>query len=209
MDPVSFVDELRRHRATAILRTDDTARAAAAMRAAITGGFRIVEFTMSVPGALDLVREFSQRGDAIVGVGTVLTAEEAGRAVEAGARFIVSPVVDEVVIRAAAELGVAAMPGTQTPTEMLRAHRAGARLCKLFPAPAGGPEFVRAVLGPLPFLDIVPTNGVDETNAAEYIAAGAVAVGFLRSLFEPEAMQRGDWARIEQRARTLLAALAS
>jgi 2-dehydro-3-deoxyphosphogluconate aldolase/(4S)-4-hydroxy-2-oxoglutarate aldolase len=106
----------------------------------------------------------------------------------------------------AAELGVACMPGTHTPTEMLRAHRAGAQLCKLFPAPAGGPAWLRSVLAPLPFLKVVPTNGVDERNAAEWLGAGAFAVGFVSPLFDATDIRAGNWDAIEARARRCLAA---
>ena len=99
------------------------------------------------------------------------------------------------------------MPGTHTPTEMLRAHRAGASLQKLFPAPGIGPTYVKACLGPMPFLRIVPTSGVDESNAAAYLQAGAFAVGFVTSLFDPEDLAAGRFDRVEQRARSLLAAV--
>jgi 2-dehydro-3-deoxyphosphogluconate aldolase/(4S)-4-hydroxy-2-oxoglutarate aldolase len=143
----------------------------------------------------------------VVGTGTVMDEAQAQRSVEAGAGFLVSPVVDEAVISAAGELGVAAMPGTHTPSEMLRAHRAGAQLCKLFPAPAGGPAWVRAVLGPMPYLRIVPTNGVDEHNAAEWFDAGVFAVGFVAPLFVTEDIEAGRWDVIEARAQSCLAAV--
>lgn len=201
-----FVAELGREKASAILRTDSQVRAAAAMDAAVRGGFRIVEFTLTIPGALELVTEFSRRPDLIVGAGTVLTVEDARASAEAGARFLVSPVLDEEVVRAAGELGVAAMPGVHTATEMFRAHRAGAPLQKLFPAPAGGPAYVRALLAPMPFLRIVPTHGVDAESAPAYLAAGAFAVGFVSSLFRPEDIEGGRMDLVEERARILLAA---
>ncbi|MGD2129275.1 MAG: bifunctional 4-hydroxy-2-oxoglutarate aldolase/2-dehydro-3-deoxy-phosphogluconate aldolase [Lysobacterales bacterium] len=206
MTPEAFVARLGREKASAILRTNDQEKAALAMEAAIRGGFTILEFTLSIPGAFELVKDFSRREGVVVGAGTVLTPDEAQQSVEAGARFLVSPVVDDAVIGAARELGVASMPGTHTPTEMLRAHRAGAQLCKLFPAPAGGPAWVRAVLGPMPFLKIVPTNGVDENNAGEWIAAGVYGVGFVATLFEPADVAAGRWDAIEERARRCLAA---
>jgi 2-dehydro-3-deoxyphosphogluconate aldolase/(4S)-4-hydroxy-2-oxoglutarate aldolase len=116
-------------------------------------------------------------------------------------------VVDEAVIRAASDLGVASMPGTHTPTEMLRAHRAGAQLCKLFPAPAGGPAWVRSVLGPMPWLKIVPTNGVDEHNAADWMAAGVFGVGFVAPLFPAGDLAAGRWDAIESRAARCIAAV--
>jgi 2-dehydro-3-deoxyphosphogluconate aldolase/(4S)-4-hydroxy-2-oxoglutarate aldolase len=109
-------------------------------------------------------------------------------------------VADTAVIRAAADLGVAMIPGVHTPTEMLRAHEDGAPLLKLFPAPAGGPSYLRSVLGPLPFLKIVPTNGVDESNIAAWLAAGAWAVGLVGPLFVAEDLATSNWAAIEARA---------
>jgi 2-dehydro-3-deoxyphosphogluconate aldolase/(4S)-4-hydroxy-2-oxoglutarate aldolase len=140
----------------------------------------------------------------VVGAGTVLSVGDAEEAVDAGARFLVSPVVDAAVIRRAAELGVASLPGAHTPTELLAAHQAGAPLLKLFPAPAGGPAWLRSVLAPLPFLRVVPTNGVDLDNAAEWLAAGAWALGFVASLFAPEDLREHRWDRIEERAARIL-----
>jgi len=207
MAPDDFVEFLGTHKATAILRTTVPEAAGPAMEAAVRGGFKIVEFTMTTPGALELIAEFSRRGDVVVGAGTVLEVAQARAAVEAGARYLVSPVVDEDVIMIARKLDVAMMPGTHTPTEMLRAYRAGAQLQKLFPAPGIGAPFVRACLGPMPFLKIVPTSGVDEHNAQAYMEAGAFAVGFVAPLFAPDDLAAGDFARVESRARTLLNAV--
>ena len=208
MNPNDFVARLGKTRASAILRTDSADAAAEAMEAAVRGGFTICEFTLTVPDVYDLIADFSKRHPEVVfGAGTVLDVEEAEKAVEAGARFLVSPVTDEAVIEAAGRLGVAAMPGTHTPTEMLRAHRAGAGLQKLFPAPGIGPDFVKACLGPMPFLNIVPTHGVTETNAPDWLAAGAHAIGFVAPLFDPALIAAGDFDSIEERARRLLAAL--
>ena len=179
------------------------------MEAAVHGGFRIVEFTLTTPGALGLIEEFAGRDGPVVGAGTVLSAEQAKAAFDRGASFLVSPVVDEKVIEAAGALGVAVMPGTHTPTEMLRAHRAGAPLQKLFPAPGVGAAYVKACLGPMPFLRIVPTAGVDQSNAAAYRAAGAFAVGFVAPLFDPQEIAAGRFAGIQERARSLLRAVQS
>lgn len=209
MTPGTFVELFGQQGASAILRTDNQEKAALAMEAAIRGGFRIIEFTLTVPGVYDLVRDFSQREGLVVGTGTVLDETDAQKSVDAGARFLVSPVVDELVISAANELGVASMPGTHTPTEMLRAHRAGAQLCKLFPAPAGGPGWVKSVLGPLPHLKIVPTNGVDETNIDQWKSAGVFAMGFVAPLFVPEDIAAGRWDEIEARAGRMISAVQS
>jgi 2-dehydro-3-deoxyphosphogluconate aldolase/(4S)-4-hydroxy-2-oxoglutarate aldolase len=198
---VNFVERLAECRATAIIRTDRAEVARRAMDAAIRGGFRIVEFTLTVPDAFELIREFSARPELTVGAGTVLEASQVREAAKSGAQFVVSPVVDEPVIEAARELGLASIPGAFTPAEMLRAHRAGAPLVKLFPSPGAGPAYVRQILGPLPFLKIVPTAGVDAANAAAYLQAGAWAVGFVSSLFDPEDLAAGRFDRIEERAR--------
>lgn len=207
MTPEAFVEQFGRVKASAILRTNDQEKAAKAMEAAIRGGFHIIEFTLTIPGVFELVQDFSRREGLVVGTGTVMTADEARQSVEAGARFLVSPVVDEVVIGAARQLAVACMPGTHTPTEMLRAHRAGAQLCKLFPSPGGGPDWVRAVLGPLPWLKIVPTNGVDQHNAGAWLGAGAYAVGFVAPLFVAADIASGRWDAIEERAAKCIAAV--
>jgi len=209
MNPDTFVQQFGLLKASAILRTNDQEKAAKAMQAAIRGGFKIIEFTLTIPGVFDLVKDFSRNSDLVVGTGTVMDVAQAQQSVEAGARFLVSPVVDEAVIIAANELGVASMPGTHTPTEMLLAHRAGAQLCKLFPCPHGGPAWVRSVLAPMSYLKIVPTNGVDQHNAGEWIAAGAFAVGYVAPLFVHSDIAAGRWDVIEERARQCIAAVQS
>jgi len=204
-----FVQALWSERATAILRAKSADAARHAMEAAVEGGFRILEFTLTTPNALGLIEAFAHRPGLIVGAGTVLTLDQAQAAVTAGARFLVSPIVDDAVIHRARELGAAAIPGTHTPTEMVQAHRAGAPLVKLFPAPAGGPAYLRSVLAPLPFLRVVPTNGVDEHNAADWLRAGAWGVGFVASLFDPEDMAEARYDRIRDRARRLKAAVSA
>ena len=208
MTPDAFVELFGRLKASAILRTDVEEAAAPAMDAAVRAGFRIVEFTLTIPNVYERIAAFAARDGLVVGAGTVLTVEDARAAVDAGARFLVSPVVHEAVIEEATRLGVAMMPGVHTPTEMLRAHRAGAPLQKLFPAPGLGPAFVKACLGPMPFLNIVPTNGCDAENAGAWLAAGSHALGFVAPLFDADEVARGDVDTIEARARALLAAVA-
>ena len=206
---------LWRHRITAIVRAERARLAADAMDAAVRGGIRCVEFTLTTPDAYRLINEFAQRrvGDEeerlSVGAGTVLRPDQAHAAVKAGATFLVSPVMDPEIIATAARLGVAVIPGVNTPTEMLAAHRLGAPLLKLFPAPAGGPAWLRSVLAPLPFLRVVPTNGVDVDNLAAWLDAGAWSVGLVRSLFPVEDLAARRWDAIEQRARAAVAAAAT
>ncbi|MGE4618518.1 MAG: bifunctional 4-hydroxy-2-oxoglutarate aldolase/2-dehydro-3-deoxy-phosphogluconate aldolase [Planctomycetota bacterium] len=205
LSPQEFTETLAQLRASAILRTPHGQQARPAMRAAIRGGFRICEFTLTIPDALEHIQAISEEfPEVVVGAGTVLSAEDARAAVEAGARFLVSPVADPTVIRTATELNVASIPGCSTPTEMLAAHQAGAPLVKLFPGPAGGAAWIKAVLGPLPFLKIIPTSGVDLHNAADFLAAGAHAIGFVAPLFAAEDVEAGNWDAIEIRAQELL-----
>jgi 2-dehydro-3-deoxyphosphogluconate aldolase/(4S)-4-hydroxy-2-oxoglutarate aldolase len=204
MDVQGFVDHLGRERACAILRCNDAEAGARALDAAIAAGFRTLEVTLTTPSALELIRDLSRRPGIVAGAGTVLTVADAEAAVAHGASFVVSPVGDADVIARARELGVASLPGCHTPTEMLAAHRAGAPLLKLFPAPAGGPTYLRSVLAPLPFLKIVPTNGVDEHNVGDWLAAGAYAVGFAAALFTPDDLRARRFDAIEDRARRIL-----
>ncbi len=206
MNAESVVDLLWEARAVAILRARNHSLCRDAMSAAVDGGFRFVEFTLHCPEPFDLIEDFARRDGLIVGAGTVMSPEDARRAIDAGARFIVSPVLDEEVVATALEHGVVVMPGVRTPTEMVRAYRLGAALQKLFPAPANGPAYVRATLGPLPFLRLVPTSGVTPENVAQFIAAGVFAVGFVAPVFPPDVLEARDYVEIERLAREALAA---
>lgn len=201
------LETIRQHRVSAIIRTDDESLARNAMRAAVDGGFQIVEFTLTTPGALKLIEEFADR-DLTVGAGTVLTVQDARQAVSAGARFLVSPIFDSDIVNEAAHLNAVSIPGTFTPTEMETAHRAGADLLKVFPEPAGGVEFIRALRGPLPHHRLFPTAGPTPENFLEYLDAGCAGVGFVRSLFRPEDLARENFAAIRERASAIVRKLA-
>ncbi|MEY4673077.1 MAG: hypothetical protein RL148_861 [Planctomycetota bacterium] len=205
----AVLDILRRERCSAILRTSLPDAVRPALDAAVQGGFRVVEVTLTTPNALGHIRDLARRPELLVGAGTVLTPEEARAAVDAGARFLVSPVTDPAVIQWCFAHDVVSVPGTFTPTEMLAAHRAGADLVKLFPAAPGGADYVKAVLGPLPFLKVFPTAGVTELNAAEFLRAGAFGVGFVGTLFVPDDVKNGRWDAIARRAAAMVAAVRS
>jgi 2-dehydro-3-deoxyphosphogluconate aldolase / (4S)-4-hydroxy-2-oxoglutarate aldolase len=200
----AWVEEMLRRRVSAILRTNDERLGAQAMQAAVAGGLRMVEFTLTTPNALRLIAEFARDERLLVGAGTVMSRAEARAAVEAGARFIVSPICDPEVIAEAQALGVVCVPGTYTPTEMIAAHRAGADFVKLFPAPADIAAYVAAVLGPLSYLRIFPTSGVTVENFVDVLRAGAAGVGFVNSLFVPSELAAGDFAAIERRAADIM-----
>jgi len=206
MTPDSLLEALWEERAVAILRYDDHFVCRDAMSAAVEGGFRFVEFTLTCPEPFALMEQFAAQDGVIVGAGTVMTPAQARSAVDAGASFIVSPVLDEEIVATARELGVAVMPGVNTPTEMVRAHRLGAGLQKLFPAPAHGPAYVRATLGPLPFLRLVPTSGVTPENVGQFIAAGVFAVGFVAPVFPADVLAAREYVEIERLAREAVAA---
>jgi Entner-Doudoroff aldolase len=207
MNREATVQELGKHRVSAIIRTDDRTTAWKAIAAVVRGGFRVVEFTLTTPGALELIREYAANPDLVVGAGTVLTTAQVHESVEAGARFIVSPITDPEVIAAARKLGAATIPGTFTPTEMMAAHRAGADIVKLFPAPADIPRWIIQVRNPLPHLRIFPTAGVDEENFIPILNAGAFGVGFVASMFPAGELKNGDFSAIEERARRVIGKL--
>ena len=157
-----------------------------ACRAARRGGLTVLEITLTTPGALDAIRELAAEGGAVVGAGTVLTPEDARAVADAGGLFAMSPVLDPVVVEESHRLGLLAVPGAGTATEILAARRTGARLVKVFPAgPLGGPDFLRKIRGPLPDIPLVPTSGPSIATFADYVAAGAVAVGVGSEVFTP------------------------
>ena len=184
-------------------------RAAAAV---LAGGISIFEITMTVPNAPAVIRSLVARfGDrAVVGAGTVLSADDARLCIEAGAAFIVSPGLDLPTIAAAHERGVPIMPGALTPTEVITAWKAGADMVKIFPASAvGGAKYLRALRGPLPQVKLLPTGGVNATTAGDYIAAGACALGVGSELVDPAALAAGNDSVLTDRARELVAAVAA
>lgn len=152
--------------------------AADACRAAARGGLTLLEITLTTPGALGIIRELADEEGLTVGAGTVLTPDDARAVADAGGHFAMSPVLDPPVVEETHRLGLLAVPGAGSATEILAAHRLGARLVKVFPSgPLGGPDFLRKVRGPLPDIPLVPTSGPTIETVAEYVAAGAVAVG--------------------------------
>ena len=194
-----------------VVRAPSAALAIRAVEAVLAGGISIFEITMTVPGAIELIRSLCDRfkDRAIVGAGTVLTAEQARECIDAGARFIVSPGTDIATIEAAHARDIAVMPGALTPTEVITAWKAGADLVKIFPCSAlGGAKYLRALRGPLPQVKMLPTGGVSPSTASEYIAAGAAALGVGSELVDVAALEAGQDAVVTERARELRAAVA-
>jgi 2-dehydro-3-deoxyphosphogluconate aldolase/(4S)-4-hydroxy-2-oxoglutarate aldolase len=190
-----------------IIRLKDPSRLPGVVNALAEGGVRALEITMTVPGAVELIRETAKSlpGGFLLGAGTVLDVETAKRVVDAGARFLVSPVMRVEVIEAALDLDVPIMPGCFSPTEILTAWDAGADMIKVFPATALGPGYLRDVHGPLPQVKLVPTGGVSVENAGEWIEAGAAAVGVGSGLLDPAALAAGRYDSVLDRAKRIVA----
>lgn len=195
--------------AVAVVRLESAERLRRVVDALVEGGIRAIEVTMTMRGALEALAACSAPlGDsAVIGAGTVLDAETARLVVSAGARFVVSPILCPDVVRICRHYDVVSIPGAFTPTEIVSAWEAGADLVKVFPAGSLGPGYLRELRGPLPHVRLMPTGGVTLENAADFLAAGAVAVGVGGALVDRSAVERGDYAVIAERARRLAAAV--
>jgi len=174
------------------------------------GGIPIVEITMTVPGAVDVIRELTKSGssDVLVGAGTVLNAEAARRCLDAGAQFLVSPGLNLEVVKLAGAERKLMMAGALTPTEVITAWEAGSDFVKVFPCgQVGGAKYIKALKGPLPQVPLVPTGGVNLNTAGEFIEAGAAALGVGGELVQAEALKAGKPEIIVENARKFLAAV--
>jgi 2-dehydro-3-deoxyphosphogluconate aldolase / (4S)-4-hydroxy-2-oxoglutarate aldolase len=165
-----------------------------AARQMVKWGIPIVELTMTVPGAIRIIGELSRTApELIVGAGTVLDVETARACVDGGAAFITSPGFDAEIVEFTVKHNVAAIPGALTPSEIMRAHKAGADIIKIFPcAQVGGPEYIRALRSPFPHVALIASGGVNQQNAGQFIRAGATALGIRGELIPPEAIARRD-----------------
>ncbi|WP_075732165.1 bifunctional 4-hydroxy-2-oxoglutarate aldolase/2-dehydro-3-deoxy-phosphogluconate aldolase [Streptomyces acidiscabies] len=203
------LESITRTGALLIVRLDSAEEALAVSEAAIEGGVRAVEITLSVPGALGVISALASRyGDEVlVGAGTVLDAQSAFACVQAGARLLVSPNLEPEMIATANRYQAVTVSGAFTPTEIVRTMEAGADIVKLFPAEfSGGPAYVRTVRAPLPQAPIMPTGGVTPENVKEWFDAGVVAVG-VGSFVTKAARVDGDYRRVTEAASVMLRAI--
>ena len=186
----------------AIMRAQSSDQLIAAADAIKAGGVRVIEVTMTTPGALDVIAEATHRygEDVLFGAGSVLDAETARAAILAGAGFVVAPTLNLAVIALCNRYSIPVMPGCFTPTEMLTAWEAGADMVKLFPAEIGGPALLKAIRAPLPQLEIVPVGGVTLDTAADFIRSGAAALGVGSSLVNQKLLDTGDMTELTRRA---------
>ncbi len=187
----------------AIVRVASAEEAVEVCGAIARGGVKPIEVTMTVPGAIDAIKQFKSmvKEEVLVGAGTVLDPETARAAILAGAEFIVSPTLNLEVIEVCRRYSKIVIPGTFTPTEILTAWEAGADIVKVFPATVGGPKYLKDILGPLPQVRLCPTGGVTLENTPDFIRAGAVAVAAGTSLVDKKAVAEKNYDLITETAR--------
>ncbi|PYQ26490.1 MAG: 2-dehydro-3-deoxyphosphogluconate aldolase [Acidobacteria bacterium] len=209
---MNVVERIREVGLVPVVRAASADEAFAAVEAIRAGGIPILEITLTVPGAVAIISQLSKRlGDeALIGAGTVLDADTAQQCIDAGARFIVSPALHIPTIERCRRLEVPVFPGALTPTEIVTAWRAGANAVKVFPANAlGGASYLKSLKAPLPQIELLPTGGVNLKTAADFIAAGAFALGVGADLVDLAALRRGEAASITEKARQYVAAVAA
>ncbi len=191
-----------------VVRASSPGEACVAADAVCQGGIPIVEITMTVPGAVDVIRELVKNcaSDVLIGAGTVLNPEAARRCLDAGAQFLVSPGLNLKTVELAVREGKLIMAGALTPTEVITAWDAGADFVKIFPCgQVGGAKYIKALKGPLPQIPLVPTGGVNLNTAAEFIEAGAAALGIGGELVQADALKSNKPEIIAENARKFLA----
>lgn len=195
----------------AVIRLADASVLQDVVAALLAGGVKAIEITMTVPNAVALIERIaaSSTSDCMVGAGTVIDSETAERVIAAGAEFVVGPVFDRGVVETCRGHDTAVVPGCFSPTEILAAWNAGADVVKVFPATALGPGYVKDVRAPLPQLRLMPTGGVSVENAADWIRAGAFAIGVGTALVNPAAVTARKFDAITARARQFVAAVQS
>ncbi len=194
----------------AVVRTDTSEELVDVSKALKEGGIDVIEITMTTPNALQVIADVAKAmgGEVLVGVGSVLDPETARAAILAGAEFIVAPTYSPAVVEMAHRYGCSVTPGAFTPNEVLAAWEGGADMVKIFPARVGGPNYMKDLRAPMPQLKLVPTGGVDITNAAEFIKAGAAALGVGSALVKKDAVKKKDFATLRKLAKDYVAAVA-
>ncbi len=205
-DKSEVIEQIKRIGILPVIRANSADEAGQIIEAIKLGGITTIEITMTVPNAIELIRDLSN-GDAeiLIGAGTVLDAETAAKCVEAGAKFIISPALNLDTIKFCNEREIVVMPGALTPTEVLTAWNAGADFVKVFPCSAmGGASYLKSLKAPLPHIKLIPTGGVSLKTAADFFKAGAEAVGVGADLVDLEALREGRIDSITETARQYL-----
>jgi 2-dehydro-3-deoxyphosphogluconate aldolase / (4S)-4-hydroxy-2-oxoglutarate aldolase len=207
MTKPEVLNALREIALVPVLRAESEAQALALADAIAAGGVTVLEVTMTVPGAIRVMRRLAEdRPEILIGAGTVLDPETARMCILDGAQFVVSPALNVRTIEMCHRYGVAVLPGALTPTEIVTAWEAGADVVKIFPASAlGGAKYLKSVKAPLPQVEMIPTGGVSQATAAEFLAAGAFALGVGADLVDLKAIAEGKPEIITESARQYLA----
>lgn len=198
----------------AVVRAPSAEAAVGVARALAAGGVLAIEITFTVPGAADAIAQVARELESgrideglVLGAGTVVTADQAKAAVDAGARFLVSPHAVPEVLSFARQYGIAALPGALTPGEVFNAHQQGGDIIKIFPAARMGPDYLKDLAGPYPHIPLMPTGGVSVENVGQWLGAGAVAVGVGSELVNRQAVREGRWDELTLRARAFAEAI--
>ena len=207
MNKTAVLQRIRDIGLVPVVRAETSDQARRAVEAIMAGGVSVLEVTMTVPGAIAVIEQLAKAfgGEALIGAGTVLDPETADKCIQAGAQFIVSPALNEETIAFCRARDIAIFPGALTPTEVVRAWNAGADAVKVFPAGAvGGASYLRALKAPLPHIELIPTGGVSLKTAADFIKAGAMALGVGADLVDMKALRDGNDQLLTERARQFL-----
>ena len=206
MQKAKVIAALREIGLVPVLRAESVEKALALAEAIAAGGVTVLEVTMTVPGAIQVMRKLAEsRPDILIGAGTVLDAETARMCILEGAKFVVSPALNVKTIEMCHRYSIAVLPGALTPTEIVTAWEAGADVVKVFPCSAlGGAKYLTTLKGPLPHIDLIPTGGVSLATAAEFLGAGAFALGVGSDLVDAKAMAAGKPEVVTETAKKYL-----
>jgi 2-dehydro-3-deoxyphosphogluconate aldolase / (4S)-4-hydroxy-2-oxoglutarate aldolase len=202
MNKTEVVNRIIDSGVVAVIRLKDTNRLLKVIEAVRSGGVMCIEITMTVPGAIEIIRQLSKvvPADVLIGAGTVVDEETAGKVMDAGATFVVGPVLNLGIVSLCVKRGIAVMPGCYTPTEILAGWKAGADIIKVFPATSLGPKYFKDLRGPFPDIRLMPTGGVTIDNVGEWIKAGACAVGIGSDLLDKKAIEEERYEVLTERA---------
>lgn len=206
MSRIETVKKIIDSKAVAVVRLTDSSKLIKVAEAIYKGGVSAIEITMTVPNAIKMIEEANKEIGSYmnIGVGSVLNAETAQKAIDAGAKYVVSPIFKKEIVETAKKNDVAVMPGAFTPTEIQTAFEAGADVVKVFPADVVGMAFFKGVLAPMPHLKLMPTGGVTLTNAGDWLKAGACAVGVGTALLDKKAIANENYSLLTENAKILI-----
>lgn len=204
-----IVDKIVELKAVAVIRMEDPSKLIKVAEAIYAGGVSAIEITMTVPNAIETIALASKEigNKVLIGVGSIINAEMAQKAIDAGAQYVVSPIFKKEIIEKSHKNEIPAMPGVFSPTEAQIAFESGADIIKIFPADVLGMSFIKGIKAPLPHLKIMPTGGVSLTNAGDWIKAGACAVGVGSALLNKDAIDKGNYSILTENAKKIMSSI--